>query len=619
MPNESKFSKRTLRSLGRSLFSKIDATLMEVAGYEYVDEDEDEEVMEEEENEFSQPTENPAAKHDLWRKEFSAQELSRLARQEDYLNLRKSTRVQFKKRLKGLLAEEKIVQTDPVKRQATAPAPVLALTPDVESVVMEDQPAPDPESYQCPSAPLFKKTEGAVFFISEEELEAQKNAIQDMLDNFSIDAMVWDAIVGPRVTQLRLRPAPGVRVGAITALSKNLAMALSAESIRIQAPIPGKPYIGVEIPNGNSAPLFLGTLFQAEAWKKSKAHIPILLGMEIGGDVCILDLAAAPHVLIAGATGSGKSVCMNTLLMSLLCRFSPDDLEMILVDPKRVEFSAYDTIPHLIRPVITEANLVLPALEWVIQEMQRRYKVLATVSKRNLVDYNAYMDELDLKRMPFIVVVIDELADIMLTSGAEIETALARIAQLSRAVGIHTVIATQRPSVNVITGTIKANYPTRVAFKVTSQIDSRSILDGKGAESLRGKGDMLYNPPGIGQLCRVQGPYVSDEEIETIVAYCSKQREQKFKSSALELEPAQISARPDQEPIETDDPLLEQAIEAILGSHRASTSYLQRRLRIGYNRAANLIELLEERGVLGPQIGSTPREILIETYEKGSV
>jgi len=618
MPSDSKFSKRTLRSLGRSIFSKIDATLMEVAGYEYVDDDDDE-CAEDEEVDLSQPKENSDAQHELWRREFSSQELSRLARQEDYLNLRKSTRIQFKKRLKSLLAEEKTVQTDPIKRQATAPVPIPAPTPDVEPVVMEDQPAPDPANYQCPSAPLFKKTEGAVFFISEEELEAQKNAIQDTLDNFSIDAMVWDAIVGPRVTQLRLRPAPGVRVGAITALSKNLAMALSAESIRIQAPIPGKPYIGVEIPNGNSAPLFLGTLFQAEDWKNSTAHIPILLGMEIGGDVCILDLAAAPHVLIAGATGSGKSVCMNTLLMSLLCRFSPDELEMILVDPKRVEFSAYNDIPHLIRPVITEANMVLPALEWVIQEMQRRYKILATVSKRNLIDYNAHMDELGLKRMPFIVVVIDELADIMLTSGADVETALARIAQLSRAVGIHTVIATQRPSVNVITGTIKANYPTRIAFKVTSQIDSRSILDGKGAESLRGKGDMLYNPPGIGQLSRVQGPYVSDEEIETVVTYCSKQRAQNFKSSALELEPAPISARPDQEPIESDDPLLEQAIDAILGSHRASTSYLQRRLRIGYNRAANLIELLEERGVLGPQIGSTPREILIETYEKGTL
>ena len=555
------------------------------------------------------------AQHVLWRSSFFAQELSRQARQEEYQSLRESNRVQSKKRIQELLVQEKELKTSRIQVESppSAPAPVVEEAP----CFVEEQPAADPESYTCPTAALFDHTkEGTVFFVSEEELEEQKRVVQDTLDSFSVDATVWDAVVGPRVTQLRLRPASGVRVESISALSKNLALALSAESIRIQAPIPGQPYVGIEIPNGNSAPLNLGALFRTRDWTESLAHIPLLLGMEIGGAICVTDLGAAPHMLIAGATGSGKSVCMNTLLMSLLCRFSPDELELILVDPKRVEFSAYNEIPHLVRPVVTEANLVLPALEWVIREMQNRYHRLAAVSMRNIADYNGRMDELGLKRMSFLVVIIDELADIMLTSGVEMETALARIAQLSRAVGIHTVIATQRPSVNVITGTIKANYPTRVAFKVTSQIDSRSILDGKGAESLRGKGDMLFSPPGIGQLRRVQGPFVTDDEIKRVVSFCAKQRKQNFNSSAMELAPVSLEPRADQDSSDSEDPMLEKAVEAILSSHRASTSYLQRRLRIGYNRAATLIDELEARGVIGPQIGSTPREILVESFQK---
>jgi S-DNA-T family DNA segregation ATPase FtsK/SpoIIIE len=402
----------------------------------------------------------------------------------------------------------------------------------------------------------------------------------------------------------------GVRVESISALSKNFALALAAESVRIQAPIPGKPYVGIEIPNGNVTPLSLGLMLQSKAWKETRAKIPLLLGMELGGSLCIADLAAAPHMLIAGATGSGKSVCMNTLLISLLSRFTPDELELVLIDPKRVEFGAYNILPHLVRPVVTESKMVVSALQWVVREMEERYKTLAEVNMRNLAGYNELMDEQGLKRMPYLVVIVDELADIMLTAGADVETALARIAQLSRAVGIHVIIATQRPSVNVITGMIKANFPTRIAFKVSSQIDSRTILDGKGAEALRGQGDMLFSPPGIGTLHRVQGPYVSDAEIAAVVGFCADQRMQNFRATAVSLQPVEPTASP---AVEMDeDPLLQQAIEIILRDQRATTSYLQRCMRIGYNRAANLIEELEARGIVGPQIGNTPREILLD-------
>ncbi|MBN2162130.1 MAG: DNA translocase FtsK [Pontiellaceae bacterium] len=595
--------------------SKIGTGLLAVAGYEIVEEDIEPEVDPLEtsaELEKQRRSEQLAA----WRTEFEQLKERRRSQQERFASARDAAILKaqndaesIRKRLDQAEAEpepdQKIIEPTPLKMAEPEPQ---------EPEVHEMQPA-STEAYTRPEADLFEKPEVARFtFIDPEELELQKKAVQDTLDNFAVDATVWDAVVGPRVTQLRIKPGLGVRVEAISSLSNNLALALAAESIRIQAPIPGKPYVGVEIPNGNAAPLNLGLMLRSEAWQKSGASIPLLLGMELGGDLCITDLAAAPHMLIAGATGSGKSVCMNTILMCLANRFSPDELEMILIDPKRVEFGAYEKLPHLVRPVITEAKLVVPALQWAVREMESRYKTLATVGARNIAGYNAKMDELGMQRMPFLVIIIDELADIMLTTGADVETSLARIAQLSRAVGIHTIIATQRPSVNVITGMIKANFPTRIAFKVSSQIDSRTIIDGSGAEALRGKGDMLFSPPGIGVLQRVQGPWVSDAEIAAVVEHCAEQREQRFKTSITDLSPCEGDESYALRDAEEGDPLLDQAIEIILRDQRASTSYLQRCLRVGYNRAANLIEEMEARGILGPQNGSTPREILIDTY-----
>lgn len=492
--------------------------------------------------------------------------------------------------------------------------------PEPETPVEDDLPEygtelGDTPDYLLPGTHLFNGTDDEqIIFIDPDELERQKQIVQNTLDDFAVDAIVWDAIVGPRVTQLRIKPGYGVRVDSIRSLTLNLALALATENIRIQSPIPGKPYVGIEIANGNTAPLNMGITLRSKDWKHTSAAIPLLLGMELGGSLCIADLAAAPHLLIAGATGSGKSVCMNTIIMSLISRFTPDELELILVDPKRVEFGAYEDLPHLVRPVITEPTLVVPALQWVVREMETRYKTMAPARVRNIAGYNEKMEQEGKKKMPYLVVIIDELADIMLTTGADAELALARIAQLSRAVGIHTIIATQRPSVNVITGMIKANFPTRIAFKVASQIDSRTILDGRGAEVLRGKGDMLFSPPGIGLQQRVQGAWVDDDEIARVVAHCAGQREQHFKSSITDLAPCAADQDPALRAAEDADPLLDEAIEIILRDQRASTSYLQRCLRIGYNRAANLIEEMEARCIVGPQQGSHPREILIEHY-----
>lgn len=615
------FSARAMRSFARSLFTKIGHGLLDVAGYEVVPDEE----LEAEESLPLDPEEQAAAvrqaertaRLEEWRQKNDRIKLMRLARKEEYESLQKihSDRVsqlikEAQKHAKAKPAPDISEIKPPEEAEHTATETLNTIEPEPRLEVPAGE-------YRLPTVELFDQPETEqVIFIDPEELERQKTVIQETLDSFAVDATVWDAIVGPRITQLRLRPGLGVRVESITSLNRNFALALSAESVRMQAPIPGKPYVGIEIPNGNTATLPLSLLLRSEAWHTAKADIPLVLGMELGGSLCITDLAAAPHMLIAGATGSGKSVCMNTLLMCLLCRFSPDELELVLIDPKRVEFGAYSTLPHLIRPVVTEAKMVVPALQGVVREMERRYEILSTVKARNISTYNERMEELGQRKMPYLVVIIDELADIMLTAGAEVETALARIAQLSRAVGIHTIIATQRPSVNVLTGMIKANYPTRVAFKVSSQIDSRTILDSKGAEALRGRGDMLFSPPGIGQLTRVQAPWVSEIEVERVVNCCAEQRLQSFREINVSAQENTSSARPTE--IEETDPLLEQAIEIILRDHRATTSYLQRCLRVGYNRAANLIEELEARGIVGPQIGSTPREILIDSYDGGA-
>ncbi len=478
---------------------------------------------------------------------------------------------------------------------------------------------PDIELYRRPPIDLLQPADGSQnMLMSPEALEAQKNALQEALDSFAVDAYVYDAMIGPRVTQFRVQPGMGVRVESISALQKNIALAMANTNIRIQAPIPGEPFVGIEVGNSNSVPVLIRSMLESRAWHESEHEIPLIMGMDIQGKIIITDLAKAPHLLIAGATGSGKSVCMSTLILSLLYKFRPDELELVLIDPKRVEFGLFKEIPHLIHSVVTEPKPAVSVLKWVVAEMERRYQVLADKQVRNLAGYNKKAEEEGFKKMPFQVVIIDELADLMMTSKGEAEAALARIAQLSRAVGIHTIIATQRPSVNVITGVIKANYPTRIAFQVSSNVDSRTILDCKGAESLLGAGDFLFNPPGIARLIRIQSPFVQDQEISKVVEHVAGQRKAEHRvkiSDTMEGDRDGTQMNIDSIDGDDDEALLMRALVTVAETQKASTSFLQRRLRIGYNRAALLIEELEDRMHIGPQNGSTPREVFITPEE----
>ena len=491
---------------------------------------------------------------------------------------------------------------------------------------LEAEPEPiaqpvDIADYKAPSLDLLDKADAeSVTLVTPEALEAQKNTLQDTLDSFAVDAYVYDALIGPRITQFRVQPGMGVRVESITNLQKNISLGLATSSIRMQAPIPGEPFVGIEIGNTNSVPISLRSLLSTKAWLQNDCEIPLIMGLDIQGKPIITDLAKAPHLLIAGATGSGKSVCMSTLILSLLYNFKPDELELVLIDPKRVEFGLSRTIPHLIHSVVADAKPAVQVLKWVVKEMERRYEVLAEKQVRNIAGYNDKAEVDGFKKMPFTVVIIDELADLMMTSKGEAEGALARIAQLSRAVGIHTIVATQRPSVNVITGIIKANFPTRVAFQVSSNVDSRTILDCKGAESLLGKGDFLFNPPGIARLIRIQSPMVEDHEIKSVVEYISGQRLPEFRVDLKSIPASGEDQSGSQMGIdgiegEDDEALLKKAMLTVAESQKASTSFLQRRLRIGYNRAALLIEELEDRMHIGPQNGSTPREVFLTPEE----
>lgn len=470
--------------------------------------------------------------------------------------------------------------------------------------------AEDLEGYQPPPVDFLKPEPEVDIGVSEEQLQQQRFKLQATLDNFAIDAHVTDAQVGPRVTRFRVKPGYGVKVEQIVNLDKNIALNLASGAVRIQAPIPGEPYVGVEVPNVVTRPVFLRSSMVSPTWQSHKGSLPVVVGVDITDGQQILDLAAAPHLLIAGATGSGKSVCINNLLLSLVYRFHPGQLELVLVDPKKVEFALYKDLPHLIHPLVDDPKQACQALKWLVREMERRYDVLAEKRVRNLAGYNEKAAAEGFAPMSQIVLVVDELADLMMTAKDDVELPIARLAQMSRAVGIHTVLATQRPSVNVITGVIKANYPTRIAFKVSSQVDSRTILDVKGAETLQGKGDLLYQAPGSGCLQRLQSPFVSDDEINAITDHLRAQLEPRYRVELPEDDGSGSGSIPGQEDM---DPLLRQALEIVATSQRASTSYIQRRLKIGYNRAANLIEEMEVRGYLGPQIENQPREIFIDS------
>lgn len=477
-------------------------------------------------------------------------------------------------------------------------------------------------NYKLPPIDLLEKATAQAINV---DVDTTKKIMIETLSDFGIEAEVTNVEKGPVVTRYEVLPAPGVRVERIAGLSNNLALSLKSHSVRVQAPIPGKGVVGVEVPNLSANIVRLRHVIESEEWQSNKVKVPLALGQDVGGNVLVADLADMPHMLVAGATGAGKTVCMNSLLTGLLMSKSPDELRLILVDPKIVEFSGYNDLPHLVVPVITDPKKVALGLRWAINEMEKRYKLFAKVGVRNIESYNhrEVVTQKDLfngeaesgekqkapAKIPYIVIVIDELADLMLVDQAEIENCVARLAQLSRAVGIHMILSTQRPSVNVITGTIKANFPARIAFQVAQKTDSRTILDATGAEKLLGRGDMLFLPPGASKVMRAQGAMTTDAEMKKVVDFVQRQAGPSFDTEIKEkLEKKTISG------IDTgeEDELLGQAIEIIRETRRASTSSLQRRLRIGYTRAARMIDILEERGIVGPPRGSDPREILID-------
>jgi S-DNA-T family DNA segregation ATPase FtsK/SpoIIIE len=417
--------------------------------------------------------------------------------------------------------------------------------------------------------------------------------------------------VGPTVTQYTFVPPAGVKLNKITGLDTNLALSLAAHPIRIEAPIPGKSAVGVEIPNKAPAMVRLRSVLETPEWKKAATPLTFALGRDVSGLPMFTDLASMPHMLIAGATGSGKSGMINSLLSSLLYRSSPNDLKLILVDPKRVELGLYNDIPHLLTPVIVEPEKCISALKWAVAEMERRYKLLAEVGNRNIIEYNkAHPDE----SMPYIVIVIDEMADLMVLAAADVESLIVRLAQMARAIGIHLVLATQRPSVDVITGIIKANIPARLAFSVASQVDSRTILDQMGAEKLLGKGDMLFMSPEFMKPRRIQGAWVDETEVKGVTDYLRSQRPPAYNEEVL-AQKVTIGGKTvggaGGDLGEPDDDMFDEAAEAVFRAGKASASMLQRRLRIGYARAARLLDLLEERGIIGPADGARPRDVLI--------
>ncbi len=434
--------------------------------------------------------------------------------------------------------------------------------------------------------------------------------IQKTLENFNIPVEMHEIQVGPTVTQYTLKPAEGIKLSKITTLSNDLALALAAHPIRIEAPIPGKSLVGIEVPNQKPAIVRIRELIESKEFKERKTNVTTVLGKDVSGKCWVDDISSMPHLLVAGSTGSGKSVCLNALLMSLLYENNPDTLRLILVDPKRVEFPVYNGIPHLLTPVITDVTKTVYALRWAITEMDRRFDVLAKDKKRNLESYNQKAKE----KIPHIVIIIDELADLMVAAAAEVEGSIIRLTQMARAVGIHLVVATQRPSVDVITGLIKANIPCRIAFSVASLMDSRTILDSSGAEKLVGKGDMLYMTPRTSKPRRIQGAFVSDEEIKRVVDFLKNacDGEPDYQEEVTEKPNATSSFDFKGGSGDDGDELFEEAKNLILESGKASASYLQRRLRVGYARAARLIDLLEEAGIVGPASGAKPRDILID-------
>ncbi len=470
--------------------------------------------------------------------------------------------------------------------------------------------------YSFPPIEILKDTEKKVDANYKKEIINNAKKIEETMKNFGIDSKVVQINRGPSVTCYELQPAPGIKVNRIVNLANDLALSLAASDIRIVAPIPGKSVVGIEVPNKIRDNVTLKEILQSNEFISLESNLPLALGKDISGKPIISSIDAMPHLLIAGATGSGKSVCINTIIMSILYKSHPNDVKLLLIDPKVVELSIYNGIPHLLVPVITDPKKAAVSLNWAVSEMERRYKLFAENNVRDIKSYNEKFQDDESKMLPKIVIIIDELADLMMVSAQEIEDYICRLAQMARAAGMYLIIATQRPSVDVITGTIKANIPSRISFAVTSQVDSRTILDTSGAEKLLGKGDMLFFPSSLPKPIRVQGAFISDLEVKEVVDYLKAQDIAKYDSEAIESITKEIETN---EFVEGVDELLFDAISLVVDEGQASISLLQRKLKIGYTRAARIMDQMEERGIVGGYEGSKPRKVLISKEELESL
>ncbi|MDD5618595.1 MAG: DNA translocase FtsK [Candidatus Omnitrophica bacterium] len=502
------------------------------------------------------------------------------------------------------LFEAKIEKQDIAKPNIQIAKPELKIKEKLTAKEPEGESAKEvsDENYVLPSLDLLESPPPFSMRQIKDDLQANAHILEDTLSDFGISVKVVNIERGPVITRYELEPAPGVKVQKIVTLLDDISLALKATSVRIVAPIPGKSAVGVEVPNSHSSFVYLKEVLTCPEYQENKSKLTLALGKDIAGNPVVADLGEMPHLLIAGTTGSGKTVCVNSIIMSMLFNATPAEVKFLMVDPKMVELAPFNGLAHLLCPVVTEAKRVSSALQWVVREMEERYKLLAKEGVRNIEYYNQKK-----QRLPYIVVIVDELADLMVVAQNQIEEAITRLAQLSRAVGIHLILATQRPSVDVITGVIKANFPARISFKVASKVDSRTVLDMNGADKLLGKGDMLFLKPGEAKLIRAQGSFLKDSEIERTVEFVRKQSEPVYDEEILREQ--EKSALPGN--FEKDD-MFDMAVKLVLESQQASVSILQRRLRLGYTRAARMIDMMEEKGIVGPYRGSKPREILVD-------
>ena len=494
---------------------------------------------------------------------------------------------------------EKIVREEPPRAEAPKEPPREA-KPKPSSIRVTPEPKKG-EEYRLPQLDLLRKPEPSV--IHSDDLRQNSRIVEETLSEFGIEARVVEVEQGPVITRYELLPAPGVKVTRILSLADDLALALKATSLRFIAPIPGKSAIGIEVPNTKSSMVYLREMIESREFRNGDMALPLAIGKDTSGKPLIADLAQMPHLLIAGTTGSGKTVCVNSIIGGLLYHSSPDRLKLVMVDPKMVELAVYGTIPHMLAPVVTDAKKAAATLGWVVAEMENRYRLFASRGVRNIQTFNSQSEEI----LPYIVIVIDELADLMMVAQDKVEGAITRLAQLSRAVGIHLLLATQRPSVDVITGVIKANFPARISFKVASKVDSRTVLDANGADKLLGKGDLLFLQPGESKLVRGQGAFVVDEEISRLVEFVSKQRAPEFHPEIESLSEGKGTSFNQEK-----DELFDEAVRVVLETGVASASTLQRRLRLGYTRAARIVDQMEAEGIVGPHRGSKPRDILVD-------